>query len=99
MNARTLQAADLGSPLEVLPPVLFNTYKHHAAALRERIRETARAGEGALAELAGRMAVLGTKLMDLYTGALWPRDLSARVRELLRGEGRLEQAAFRGWVE
>ena len=41
INARTLQAADRGTPLEVPVPVLFNTWKHHAGALRVRIRETA----------------------------------------------------------
>jgi hypothetical protein len=44
------------------------------------------------------MAVLGTKLMDLYTGALWPRDISAKVLGMLGAEGRLELAAFREWV-
>src|SRR5919109_5453064 len=43
-NARTLQAGDRGSPLEVVPPVLFNTYKHHAGALRVRIGRVVRGG-------------------------------------------------------
>jgi len=32
VNARALQEADAGTSLEVLPPVLFNTYKHHAGS-------------------------------------------------------------------
>jgi hypothetical protein len=98
MNARTLQEADAGTPLEVLPPVLFNTFKHHAGALRRRIAAIAADGPAALAEFGAHMAVLGTKLMDLYTGRLWPADLSARVLEQLRAAGRLELPAFRAWL-
>jgi hypothetical protein len=97
-NARALQEADIGTPLEVLPPVLFNTFKHHAGALRARIAAVAEAGPAALAELGTRLAVLGTKLMDVYTGPLTPRDISQRIREILHGAGRLELDPFRTWV-
>jgi hypothetical protein len=98
LNARALQEADHGTPLEVLPPVLFNTFKHHAGALRVRIDEIAAAGPGALAELGTRLAVLGSRLMDLYTGPLSPRDLSAWVVQHLQAEGRLELSAYRAWL-
>jgi hypothetical protein len=97
-NARALQEADAGTPLEVLPPVLFNTFKHHAGALRARIAAVAEAGPAALAEMGTRIAVLGTKLMDLYTGPLTPRDISCHIREQLREASRLELDAFRDWV-
>jgi hypothetical protein len=97
-NARSLQEADVGTPLEVLSPVLFNTFKHHAGALRCRITSVAAAGPGALADLGSRMAVLGTKLMDLYIGQLTPREISTRVLELLRAQGRLERESFRAWL-
>jgi hypothetical protein len=98
-NARALQDADQGTPMEVLPPVLFNTFKHHAGALRARIAALAAAGPGALVEMSSRLAVLGTKLMDLYTGRLTPRDISARVIEQLREARRLELPAYREWLQ
>jgi hypothetical protein len=79
--------------------VLFNTWKHHAGALRDRVAEAARCGEEGLRELAGRLVVLGTELMDLYTGALTPAEIADRVVALLRAAGRLERAAYRAWVE
>ena len=33
MNSRDLQRPDEGTPLEVLPPEVFNTYEHHAGQL------------------------------------------------------------------
>jgi hypothetical protein len=97
-TARQMQDADRGTPLEVLPPVLFNTFKHHAGALRARIAALAEQGPGALAEMGSRLAVLGSKLMDLYTGNLSPRDISARIIEQLWEAGRLELPAFRDWL-
>ncbi len=99
MNSRTLQQADAGTPLEVPAPVLFNTWKHHAGALRARIATLSQEGDGALAEVGARMAVLGTKLMDLYTGQLSPREICDRVLGRLQDEGRLGREAFRTWVE
>src|SRR5205085_4644043 len=89
-DVRAMQEADAGTPLEVLRPILFNTYKHHAGALRARIAAAAQAGPDALADWAARVAVLGTKLMDLYTGPLSPRDLSAPILDCLRTAGHLE---------
>jgi hypothetical protein len=97
-NASAVQDADRGTPLEVLPPVLFNTFKHHAGALRARIAALAERGPEALAEMGARLAVLGTRLMDLYTGRLSPRDISARIIEHLRAAERLELPAFRAWL-
>jgi hypothetical protein len=99
MNVRDLQQADSGTPLEVPPPILFNTWKHHAGALRNRIAEVVCGGEAALAEVGRRMAVLGTKLMDLYTGTLSPREICAKVLEQLRHQGRIDAAVFGAWVE
>ncbi len=97
-DVRELQDADRGTPLEVLPPVLFNTFKHHAGALRGRIVALAEQGPAALAEMGSRLAVLGSKLMDLYTGSLMPRDISARIIGQLWEAGRLELPAFRAWL-
>ena len=98
IDARAVQEADKGTPLEVVSPVLFNTFKHHAGALRARARSVAAGGDDALREASRHVAVLGTKLMDLYVGALSPLELSRRVVERLEGEGRLEPAAYRAWI-
>jgi hypothetical protein len=84
---------------EIPPPVLFNTWKHHAGALRDRIDESARHGESGLRDLADRLVVLGTELMDLYTGAFTPAQIADRVLALLRADGRLEREAYREWVQ
>lgn len=98
MNSRSLQDDDAGTPLEVLPPVLFNTWKHHAGALRARIEQTAAGGPAALDAMGRRLAVLGTRLMDLYTGAEMPRDLSAWLIDELRRIDRLTPERFHAWV-
>src|SRR5437016_346852 len=81
---------------ELPSPVLFNTWKHHAGALRRRINETQDAA--ALPALAAQLAVIGSELMDLYVGALTPAEVGAKVLAELRAAGRLEWAAFRAWV-
>jgi hypothetical protein len=83
---------------EVPEPVLFNTWKHHAGALRERIREAAARGEPGLAELAGRLVVLGTELMDLYTGALTPAEIAGKVIAMLKADGHFALAPCRAWL-
>lgn len=98
IDIRVPQDADRDTPLEVLSPVLFNTFKHHAGALRSRIAALAAAGPSALVEMGARLAVLGTRLMDLYTGSLSPRDVSRHVIEHLREAGRLDLPAFRDWL-
>jgi hypothetical protein len=83
---------------EVPPPVLFNAYKHHAGALRRYITEAARRGEPGLAEMASRLVVIGTELMDLYTGALTPEAIAVRVLAILRHESRLELDVYKAWL-
>ncbi len=97
-NALAMQKADAGTTLEVSRPILFNTFKHHAGALRVRIASVAAAGPGALGDLAARIAVLGSKLMDLYTGALSPHAISTLVMDILRSAGRLEKEAYHNWL-
>jgi hypothetical protein len=55
----------------VPPPVLFNSWKHHAGWVRGRIAAAVR-GEVGLIEFAAGVMVTGTKLMDFYTGSLTP---------------------------
>jgi hypothetical protein len=97
-TALAMQEADAGTPLEVPRPILFNTYKHHAGALRVRIASLAAAGPGALTVLAARIAVLGSKLMDLYTGSLSPHAICMHVIHDLHGAGRLDREAYHTWL-
>ncbi|MFO0880643.1 MAG: hypothetical protein U0840_25125 [Gemmataceae bacterium] len=98
INAGILQQADAGTVLEVFPPVLFNTFKHHAGALRARIATVVRLGSPALADLGARLSLVGTRLMDLYVGELTPRDLSAWVVSQLRAIDRLPLESYRSWL-
>jgi hypothetical protein len=93
-----LVQAGEGGPLDVLPPVLFNTLKHHAGALRARVASVVAGGPPALDAIGTQLAAVGTRLMDLYTGALSPRDLSAWVLEELTRIDRLDLDRYREWL-
>jgi hypothetical protein len=84
---------------DVPPPVLFNPWKHHAGALRCRIAETARAGPDGLTTLAPQLLVIGTELMDLYTGELSPGEIGAGVVAQLCADGRIDPEVYRNWLE
>jgi hypothetical protein len=84
---------------EIPVPVLFNTWKHHAGYLRHRVESAVGAGDAALDDLAEQMAVVGSNLMDLYTGRYTPAEIADRVLNQLREAGRLDFAAFGSWVD
>jgi hypothetical protein len=86
------------SPWDVPPPVLFNAWKHHAGALRYRIASCTTGGEESLAELAGSLVVIGTQLMDLYTGVLVPAEIGRQVLVNLEVASRLAPEPYRAWV-
>jgi len=77
-------------------PVLLNTWKHHAGALRERIDAAVRAGD--LQALADGIVVIGTELMDLYLGALAPAEIGRQVVNQLAAENRLALDTYRSWL-
>ncbi len=86
----------IASFFDTPPPVLLNTWKHHAGALRLRIASCR--DDADLGSLAGQLVVIGTELMDLYTGQLTPGDIAAKVIATLQTEQRLELEAFRTWI-
>jgi hypothetical protein len=91
--------SDHGGDMDVPSPVLFNTWKHHAGALRRRLADVRAAGAAALGVLPEQLLVMGTELMDLYTGSLTPAEIGARVLEALRAEDRLTWAKYQPWIE
>lgn len=98
MNA-TPTATIGGSPWEAPAPVLFNTWKHHAGALRQRIKDFAVRGEAALTDLAVELVVLGGQQMDLYVGRYAPAEIASLLLDQLGRDGLLAPDTFRAWVE
>ncbi|HJZ54834.1 MAG TPA: hypothetical protein VKE74_07735, partial [Gemmataceae bacterium] len=48
--------------------------------------------------LPGEMAIVGARLMDLYTGSFTPGEIAANVVALLRNLGRLEFEPLSDWL-
>jgi len=87
------------SPWDVPAPVLFNTWKHHAGAIRHRIHTAVNAGPSALPGLAAELIIVGAKLMDLYVGPFTPAEVARLVVARLECDARLEASVFRSWVD
>ena len=77
-------------------PVLYNTWKHDAESLRRRI--AACSADADLAPLASRLVVVGTDLMDLYTGSLRPAEIADKIVSLLQRDARLALDAYKPWL-
>ena len=60
-------------------PALLNCWKHHAGWIRARIAVAASAGSAGVAALPAEMAVVGSRLMDLYTGSYAPAEIAEFV--------------------
>jgi hypothetical protein len=88
----------LASPWDAPAPILLNTWKHHAGALRRRIREALHAGDAALLPMAQGLVVMGAELMDLYTGKLSPAAIGEGVLAHLRSVDLLDPSAYRAWI-
>jgi hypothetical protein len=80
-------------------PVLLNTWKHHAGWIRWRIGEAVAAGHEGVAALVPEIAVIGHRLMDLYTGSLTPAEIGEHVSQLLRDAARLEFEPLAAWLK
>jgi hypothetical protein len=79
-------------------PVLLNCWKHHAGWIRWRIGRAVGAGAAGVAELPAEMAVVGARLMDLYTGPFTPAEIAEHVVVPLRAAGRLEFGPLSAWL-
>jgi hypothetical protein len=83
---------------EVPTPVLFNSWKHHARAVRQRIAQAVGLGAVGMSELAGKLTAIGTGLMDLYTGVLTPTVIAERLLAQLDQPLVHDAAAYREWI-
>jgi hypothetical protein len=79
-------------------PVLLNTWKHHAGWIRWRIAAAVRKGRAGVAALPSEMAVVGSRLMDLYTGPLEPAAVGELIVQKLRAELCLEYEPLAKWL-
>ena len=88
-----------GRPDEVPAPILLNLWKHHAGFLRRQLERIGGQGESAFVELAARLRLVGTDLMDLYTGVLSPAEIGESIRALLAAEGCLDRDRYGDWMK
>jgi hypothetical protein len=83
---------------DILPPVLFNPWKHHLKFIQSEINQAAKCGEVNLSRLRGGLLSIGDSITDLYTGGLSPTDISSFIINDLRTSGLLERDAYAGWI-
>jgi hypothetical protein len=98
INNITASLEKLDHLADVPAPVLFNTWKHHAGAMRQRLRALAQEGPKALVTLPRQLQVIGTELMDLYVGALAPKQIAAKVSAMLQATSTLELDRYKAWL-
>lgn len=79
-------------------PILFNSWKHHAAAIRQRIAQVIAIGPAALECLPGELHVIGSELMDLYTGELTLAEIANQVLTELDSNNHRSPEAYRDWL-
>jgi hypothetical protein len=79
-------------------PVLLNTWKHHAGWIRWRIGEAVQLGRAGVDALPREMAIVGARLMDLYTGEHTPAAITSQVIELLDRSGHLHFEELAAWL-
>ncbi len=81
------------------PPVLYNAWKHHAAWVRARITAAVASGPAGVDSLAAELVIVGTSLMDLYTGQLAADEVARQVLAQLEADGRLAPEPFAEWLD
>lgn len=80
-------------------PVLLNTWKHHAGWIRWRIGQAVAAGTPGVEALVKDLAVVGARLMDMYTGSLTPAEIGEHVIAKLRDADRLAFDQLTVWLQ
>jgi hypothetical protein len=85
--------------LEVPAPILLNTWKHHAGAIRKHVVTTISGGAAALDRLPAQLRVIGADLMDIYVGALPAGGIAEDLIRQVQAHTPLERAGYRRWLE
>ncbi|MFN4261008.1 MAG: hypothetical protein ACK4RK_17085 [Gemmataceae bacterium] len=99
-HPENLPAVPLTShPWQAAPPVRFNPWKHHVGFLRWRLQEVSARGDDSLSVLASELVVIGTELMDLYTGELPPRVIGDMIFARIQAEPHGSWPDYRAWIE
>lgn len=80
-------------------PALLNTWKHHAGWVRARIAAAVGAGSAGVAVLPTEMVVVGSRLMDLYTGPHAPAEVAELVFADLRANDRFGFDPLARWLQ
>lgn len=80
-------------------PVLLNTWKHHAGWIRWRIGRTVEGGNAGVDALVTEMAIVGSRLMDLYTGSFTPVEIGEHVVTQLRTADRFAFEPLSAWLQ
>lgn len=79
-------------------PVLFNTWKHHAAWARYRINRAVAGGPHGVAALPTELLVVGTRLMDVYTGTYTPAEVGRQLLARLDHRGFADYDSLAAWL-
>jgi hypothetical protein len=79
-------------------PALLNCWKHHAGWIRSRIAAAASAGSAGVAALPAEMAVVGSRLMDLYTGSFSPAEIAELAFTELKARDVFEFDPLAKWL-
>jgi hypothetical protein len=79
-------------------PALLNTWKHHAGWIRQRIAAAVSDGGAGVAALPAEMAVVGSRLMDLYTGSYAPAEIAEFVFADLKARDVFEFDPLARWL-
>jgi hypothetical protein len=79
-------------------PALLNTWKHHAGWIRGRIAAAVKSGREGVEALPAEMAVVGARLMDLYTGSFTPAEIAEFVFADLKSRELFEFDALSKWL-
>jgi hypothetical protein len=79
-------------------PALLNTWKHHAGWIRTRIAVAVSEGSAGVGRLPTEMVVVGSRLMDLYTGPHSPAEIAEFVFADLKAHDRFEFEPLQTWL-
>jgi hypothetical protein len=85
-------------PEDIPHPALLNTWKHHAGWIRSRIATAVSAGSAGVAALPAEMAVVGSRLMDLYTGSFSPAQIAEHVFTDLKARNLFDYDPLAKWL-